>query len=502
MTFTEPQPFAEALKKLDERTIALSPLRSAEWREKVAAGLRDRAFFSSTLENARVAQSMKDFIGDFLAKSIDPGTGGLKAGSRAEFVAEMRELCIREGLGSIDPETGKINPEIDESDLTDLRSMSRLQLIFDVQTESAHEYGFWAQGNDPDLLYAYPAQRFLRIRPVRAPRPLHEANNGVVRRKDDMDFWLSMNPDFGVPYGPWGFGSGMGVEDVDRIEAEELGLIAPGEEIASPERELNDRLSAGVRDLDSETKEELRRIFGPQVRESNGRMEWTGIAPKDTAPVSAPAQIVPQETPAVNPDSESKVSTKITQHSKSTKVQRQGVEEVVAIIDKVHKDGPLASSVVRWGKGTGGSYDPSKKSEIKIGKDNPLWRSQLVHEIGHKLDLEGLPGWNYSSVSSQEVQSVMTAISQSAAVQNLQSDPGYQSSPSYLKYQLRPQELWARAYAQYVAEESGDSDLLSEIQARQSGQTGYWADSQWSSDDFAPIRQQINTLFQTLGWEA
>lgn len=276
MTFDAPQPFEEALRKLSERTIVTSPLRSAQWRDKVAAGLRDRAFFSATVENARVLQTMRDYLGDFLAKAIDPQTGGLKAQGRAEFVADMRELCIREGIGKVDPKTGEIDPEIDESDLTDLRSMARLQLIFDTQTESANEYGYWSQGNDPDVLNAYPAQRFIRVRPVRTPRPLHAANEGAVRRKDDLAFWLSMNPDFGVPWGPWGYGSGMGVEDVDRIEAERLGLVGRRETLTSPERQLNDRLSAGVRDLSPEMVSELRRIFGDQVRVGNGKLEWTG----------------------------------------------------------------------------------------------------------------------------------------------------------------------------------------------------------------------------------
>ncbi len=93
----------------------------------------------------------------------------------------------------------------------------------------------------------------------------------------------SMNPDFGVPYGPWGFNSGMGVEDVDRLEAEQLGLIAPGETIAAPDRQLNDTLSAGIRDLDQDTRNELKQIFGPQIREAGDRLEWTGI--NNTAPI-------------------------------------------------------------------------------------------------------------------------------------------------------------------------------------------------------------------------
>lgn len=399
MTFTEPQPYEEALRKLDEREVILSPLRSAEWREKVSAQLRDRAFFSSTLENARVAQAMKDFIGDYLAKAIDPETGGLKAQGRAEFVADLRELCIREGLGKLDPETGQIAAEIDEADITDLRSMARLQLIFDTQTTSAHEYGYWAQGNDPDILYAYPAQRFIRIRPVLNPRPIHAENENAVRRKDNLDFWLTMNPDFGVPHGPWGFNSGMGVEDVDRIEAEELGLLASGEEIAPPDRLLNDTLSASTRDLDPDLRNELKNIFGPQIRETNSRMEWTGI-PFDTQQASQPpapktiAQII--QAIASAPDRKAAHAAlelpggdqgKLTLSNQPKGVIKKHAEDGVAFIQRiVHRDWIPSTPVSIHRdphKDARGWYESwSKKAFIRKDTGN------AAHEIMHHLEHE------------------------------------------------------------------------------------------------------------------
>jgi hypothetical protein len=294
--------FEEAISSLEDRQVVGSVLRSAEWRDKVAVGLRNRAFFSARVENARVLQTMQDYLLDFLNKAVDPETGGLKAQGRAEFVAEMRELCAREGLGTVDPETGEIAAEIDENDLTDLRSMARLQLIFDTQVEQANEYGYWSQGNDPDVLAAFPAQRFLRVRPVRVPRPIHAANEGAVRRKDDLNFWISMNPDFGVPWGPWGFNSGMGVEDVDRIEAEELGLVAQGERLAQPERDLNDRLSASVRDMSPELVAELREGFWKQIELRDGRAWWAGdtvgkdIANRGMKPTAAMKKIIAEYT--------------------------------------------------------------------------------------------------------------------------------------------------------------------------------------------------------------
>lgn len=257
MTFDTPIPFLEAIAKLVRRKVIPSRANSAQWRE-VSVALRERAFFSARVESARVLQGMQDYMQDFLeANRME--NGGLVAQGRAEFVANMRELAIREGLGKIDPETGRIDPNIRESDLTDIRSISRLQLIFDTQTEAAQEYGYFQQGQDPAILDVFPAQQFIRVRPVKAPRSYHQAAEGSIRRKDDLKFWLSMNRDFGVPWGPWGFGSGMGVEDVDRNEAIAAGVIREKDVVKPIEKKFNDGLSASVRDFSGEMLAALQR---------------------------------------------------------------------------------------------------------------------------------------------------------------------------------------------------------------------------------------------------
>lgn len=273
MTFTAPIPFTEAIDKLRKREVLPSSFDSYLW-SKVAVGIRERAFFSARVENARVLGSMRDYLEEYLSGSryapTSHASGALVSQGRSEFVAEMRELAIREGLGKVDPLTGEIAPEIDENDITDLRSISRLQLIFDTQAEAAQEFGYWQQGQDPDVLDVFPAQRFIRVRPVAVPRPLHAANEGVVRRKDDLDFWKRMNEDFGVPWGPWGFNSGMGVEDVDREEAEALGVIKKNEVVRPVEKELNEGLQAGVEGMDAGLLAALRQATGGTV--AGGRL--------------------------------------------------------------------------------------------------------------------------------------------------------------------------------------------------------------------------------------
>lgn len=70
----------------------------------------------------------------------------------------------------------------------------------------------------------------------------------------------------------------------------------------------------------------------------------------------------------------------------------------------------------------------------------------------------------------------------------------------YRDYLLRTKELWARSYAQYVAQRSGNVRLRAQIQDVRAGQTNFWRESQWAEADFAPIASAIDQLFSSLGW--
>jgi len=252
-------PFESAIAKLSARGIMPTALSAAEIAELDLA-IRETSFFSSRVESSALLQSMRDYLTDYLALSRAPD-GALVAQGRAEFVANMREAAIRLGLGKVGKD-GKISPVINERDVTDIRSIRRLQLVFDTQVESSFSYGQFRESQDPAILKAFPCQRFLRVRPVQVPRPYHAQHDGDVRRKDDLKFWLSMNRDFRVPWGPWGYGSGMGVEDVGRREAIRLGVI-PADAVVSPlSTPFAGNLSAGVKHLDKDITDQLSRATG------------------------------------------------------------------------------------------------------------------------------------------------------------------------------------------------------------------------------------------------
>lgn len=279
--FVRGTPFEEAVQKFGERSVVGSILRSANW-SQVPTALRERAFFSATVENVRFLDRAQSFLEDSIA--------GVNNGGRAKFIEDLQQFALREGMGSLDPDV--------KGTVRDIASETRLGLIFDTNMKAAQDYGYWKQGMDPDVLDAFPAQRFIRVAAVRKPRPRHEANLGAVRRKDDLKFWLYLNdPDIGgfsVPWGPFGFNSGCDVEDVSRKEAVARGLITedervvtnqkaalltetptPGSGIRRADIDLNANLQASTQGLDQPLKNLLELAFGDRVTFEDDIVRWT-----------------------------------------------------------------------------------------------------------------------------------------------------------------------------------------------------------------------------------
>ncbi len=271
MEFIAPIPFAEAVKKLGSQSVVGSTFSSSEWRD-VPLELRDNAFFSSRIESAQFLQRAQDALGDFIAgnrQTLDDGQTMLATGSRAAFVSQMQDFLTRNGVQRT---TGG---------LTDITSEARLGLIFDVKTQQAQDFGYWLQGMNPALLDEFPAMRFIRVMDVQEPRLAHAPHEDQVYLKTDPIWWLVINKDFGVPWGPWGWGCGHDVEDVDRDEAESLHLLRPGQKVSVPAgmkkfMSLNRNLQASTKNLAPELVDKLKKEFGERVVIEGERIRWLG----------------------------------------------------------------------------------------------------------------------------------------------------------------------------------------------------------------------------------
>jgi len=487
-------PFQEAIDKLGAKTIVTSTLNSQEWSD-VPVGLRDRAFFSATIENARFLQSAKDSIADFLANSRDE-KGMLVTGSRAEFVRQLSDFALKSGMGPLDPD--------DAGTLKDITSQTRLSLIFNTQVQAAEDYGYWKQGMDPDLLDEFPAQRFIRVMDVKQPRIIHAQNENVVRLKTDLPFWLGLNSPaiggFGVPWGPWGFNSGMGVEDVDRTEAEATHLIAPGQKLQPVEKDLNDHLEASTTGLDDDIVNQLKAAFGDQVEfdEETETIRWTGNVPEET---SSPGELAPSPKPSTTP-----VSDAIDIQVKG--LLKAQIQNALDAIDEVHDDGTLPEVPVRSTTMNAYGYMRPKNSpfgrtvdELAVRKTGPWPELTTVHEIGHMLDLEviGAKGSFATESLNPVIKEVLEVAKGSDSINELKTllaGATSQRKIDYYGYLLGDAEIWARAYAQFIAEES--SSLILKSQLERAIESDPFR--QWTKTDFAPISAAIKKMFSTLGW--
>ncbi len=284
-------PWDAAVSRFSDKSVVGSHLRTAEWANEMPLALRDGAFFSAGVSKVRTLEAMRSRMVQALSQERDAmimERGGERQGrlmNRQRFVAEMRDL-----LGA---------PAGDSGRLTDLGSRRRLELIWEFQTADAHGYAAHEAGMDPDVLDAYPAQRLVRIESRRNRRDWYTrwgeagasvgfagASTRAMVALKTSPIWTALSR-FGRPWPPFDFGSGMGLEDVEREEAEALGLLDPGETpaqrlrslgdgIADARQRWSDSLEASVRGLGDEAKESLRSAFGDDVSLDGERVQWTG----------------------------------------------------------------------------------------------------------------------------------------------------------------------------------------------------------------------------------
>lgn len=481
MQFVQPMPFYDAVQKFGDQSPIGSALMSDEWSD-VPLALRERAFFSSQVENARFLQRAMDSINDFLQSNREDTEGGpaLKTGSRAQFVEQMREFALSEGMGPID--------ESQAGGLRDITSEQRLSLIFNTQVQQANDYGYWRQGMNPDVLDEFPAQRFIRVKEVKEPRETHQRYEDQVYLKTDPIWAKSINEDFGVPWGPWAWGCGHDVEDVDRAEAEQLGLLKPDEVVEPDTANFNENLRASTNGLDPDLLDKLKNEFGDQLSIEGEEMRWQ--------PAEAPEPVTRDHpvSDAIDP----KVSGTLL----------QDVNGALAAIDRVHDDGNLSDIELFNSRQSSYGYFASTLNAGTLEADRMAVRSTgpwpsftTVHEVGHFLDLEAIgQKGDFATLSGdREMKRVLDAAESTDAIKALRLQLQQTTSDSlraYYQYLLSPQEIWARAYSQFVAERSGskslERDLAKAIEAQKN--------RQWMPADFAPVGEAIENMFSNLGW--
>jgi hypothetical protein len=180
------------------------------------------------------------------------------------------------------------------------------------------------------------------------------------------------------------------------------------------------------------------------------------------------------------------------------------VDAALKAVARVHGDGPLpglpVDAVTRlpgsrqaefvWLRAPGGT--PSSPSRVMIVATSRIKDLSVVHEIGHYLDLFALGDPERPLRSRPAAARLMAAIRGSEDARQLRevsvgADPFSSDG-----------ELFARAYAQYVATRGGNSRLLKQLQEAQRIRTP----NQWPASQFELIADAFDELFAELRWRA
>ncbi len=188
------------------------------------------------------------------------------------------------------------------------------------------------------------------------------------------------------------------------------------------------------------------------------------------------------------------------------------LQKVLEAIDSVHSPKNLKLSRVFFDRRVAGgefvAHGPLGPYSIYINPGGNHPELSLLHEIGHLLDWQSIPksvpgnrnfneaplfyDWLDAVLDSGNVQRLISLRDQQAAESDTYEDIGYL---------LRPEELWARAYTQYVARKSGLEALNQQISAEnKTALNGILYAPFWPSDQFPPIETTMDVIFQNQGW--
>lgn len=250
---------------------------------------------------------------------------------------------------------------------------------------------------------------------------------------------------------------------------------------------------------------------------SRGAAPGAGPGPKP-APKPTPG---PKTVPVVNAGSNrTPLGTPVSNSLIIPPEHQARFGPVMKSIDRVHGDGvfpriPLIvdatqdlesklSYIAKRGR-------PIHVESITVGEHGIHPELTLVHEIGHRIDVQGIP-----DVDGQRLEAIRNyvktpillewkqAVDESPSIKQLKylvrSGSLPQKDDGYARYLLNDYEIWARSYAQYIATRSGNTRLVEQVRKILALENQVLARRQWSDQFFEPIGKSIDRIFLKLGW--
>jgi len=247
MIFSKPLPFKEAIASRQVKSVLPTTASSAQLKA-IAPELRERAMFSARTTNAGYLEKINGLVTRIVSPEtiIDPVTGERRPTRPGEYMDIARaRVELKQALAAM----GYQPDESKRGGLQDLSSDARLNTILETNVRMAQGYGNWQQGQAPAILDQWPAQELYREETRDQERDWTSRWTGaggklyggrMIARKNDA-IWTQIS-EFGLPYPPFDYNSGMGVRDVDHDEAVKLGVIEEKAVVPPEDRKFNEDL--------------------------------------------------------------------------------------------------------------------------------------------------------------------------------------------------------------------------------------------------------------------
>ena len=241
----------------------------------------------------------------------------------------------------------------------------------------------------------------------------------------------------------------------------------------------------------------------------------TAITPKPAKRAKSEPKAKPVQTPATGSTvpAGSTVSSKIN-FGQVINVPDQGSirakwDNVKKTIDEVHGDGPLPLTLITHKeiKGTTNGEFYRYNSNINTFNEESIPMT-LTHELGHWIDFRGfrgIPGAQSQNLRSPEFAShsplfkkFISLAKKTKKIEAISSSRLPARSKTYLRSK---HEIFARAYAQYIATKSKNPAMIANLRDRQGNPImGEVYPDQWEDEDFKPLYDELETIFKQVGW--
>lgn len=237
----------------------------------IDAQIRERIFWSATVNNARIAQNMHNICNDLAGGKIS------FSDARLEISKTLQQAGYKPAFGT-------------KGSIRDLTTTRRLNLILQTNLEMARGYAHHAEAQeDLDL---YPCQELIRTRSSRVPRDWKtrwqaaggKLYNGRMIAEINSPIWKNISR-FDLPYPPFDFNSGMGVMPIRRDEAIKLGVISKDSVQESKELpSMNENLEAQIENVAPEIEAEISKQLQGVAKWDGNKLVFTD--PNGTKPYS------------------------------------------------------------------------------------------------------------------------------------------------------------------------------------------------------------------------